>query len=162
MSIETLEIITLVAGATLVAGGTIGYITGLIGSALGFTAFLPIVLGSAIIASAALSSTLIFWSLYTLYQAGHEELLELWNLSYISGIAIGVGLAASVNTVSLGGLSATGIGIIVGISTPLLAGIAGECIKFTAKKVNNYIIQPIVEKVRGCIHSETVELANIS
>ncbi|MDR2978210.1 MAG: hypothetical protein LBU56_02135 [Rickettsiales bacterium] len=102
MSIETL------ARVTLAVGGTIGCITGLIGSALGFTAFLPIVLGSAIIASAALSSTLIFWLLFTLYQAGHEELLGLWNLSHISGIAIGVGLAAAVNTVSLGVMSTTG------------------------------------------------------
>jgi hypothetical protein len=57
MSIETLEVITFFAGVTLAVGGTIGCITGLIGSAktmLGFTAFLPIVLGSAIIVSAAL------------------------------------------------------------------------------------------------------------
>jgi hypothetical protein len=63
---------------------------------------------------------LIFWLLsFTLYKAGHKELLGSWSLSHISSIAIGVGLAASVNTVSLGVVSTTGIGIIIGIVIPI-------------------------------------------
>ncbi|WCR58514.1 hypothetical protein [Wolbachia endosymbiont of Ctenocephalides felis wCfeJ] len=152
MSRETLEVITFFAGVTLAVGGTIGCITGLIGSALGFTAFLPIVLGSAIIASAALSSTLIFWLLFTLYQAGHEELLGSWSLSHISSIAIGVGLAASVNTVSLGAMSTIGIGIIIGIGIPLLACVAGEFIKATVEVVKEHFSSQ--EKNDNCTTSD--------
>ncbi|MDR1139577.1 MAG: hypothetical protein LBJ80_03820 [Rickettsiales bacterium] len=153
MSTETLEVITFFAGVTLAVGGTIGCITGLIGSALGFTAFLPIVLGSAIIASAALSSTLIFWFLsFTLYKSDQKGPVWSWSLSHISSIAIGVGLAASVNTVSLGVVSTTGIGIIIGISIPLLACIAGEFIKATVEVVKERLSSQ--EKNDNCTTSD--------
>ncbi|MFP3027853.1 MAG: hypothetical protein ACEY3L_16995 [Wolbachia sp.] len=133
-------------------GATIGALTGL---GLSFTALSPLVMGGIVAAIPAL----LYFALCTGKRLSQSQFSYAHACLFVASAAIGVSLAAAATAISpsimLGmGSAALAGALIVPIS--LIAGlIATACIiEPIAKKVNEYIISPIVGK---CFSSKEEE-----
>lgn len=130
---------------------SIGALTGL---ALSFTALSPLVMGGIV---AAVPITLCF-VLCMLNEGVSKEQLFLSICFSAASAAIGVGLAAATIAIfpgaTLGIGSAALAGAVIGVIAPIAAFCATAATKFAAEKVSEYIISPIVEKVKSCFSSK--------
>ncbi|MFP3023019.1 MAG: hypothetical protein ACEY3K_08960 [Wolbachia sp.] len=144
-------------------GATIGALAGL---GLSFTALSPLIIGGIVgsIAPALFTALLAGNMLYQSCKGNYIEdkgLFVFCGVTTLASAAIRVGLAAAAMTifpgVTLGmGSAALAGAIIVGIA-PVAAICAIVATVFAAKKVNDYIISPIVEKVGKCFSSKEEE-----
>ncbi|MDR0773609.1 MAG: hypothetical protein LBE46_04850 [Wolbachia pipientis] len=130
-------------------GVTIGQFVGCI---LGFTSLSPFAVCSI---AAVVSTTVLYCLMYLLCsffkifdKSASQKQSDFWFFSaeYIFDIVIGIGLGVAANAipgVTLDIELAAALGGLIGVAAPILA-----------EKVNHYIIEPIVEKVKGCFSSK--------
>ncbi|MDR0288469.1 MAG: hypothetical protein LBH78_00175 [Rickettsiales bacterium] len=138
-----------------VAGAIIGALTGL---GLSFTALSPLVIGGVV----AVVPAILFYA-YSIYNSIREETFskeDLFTYAWLcaASAAIGVGLAAAVTATfpgaMLGAGSAALTGAVIG-AAPIAGALAtAYIIEPIAKKVNEYILSPMIEKVKGCFSSQ--------
>jgi len=123
-----------------VAGAIIGALTGL---GLSFTALSPLVIGGVV----AVVPAILFYA-YSVYNSIREETFskeDLFTYAWLcaASAAIGVGLAAALT------------GAVIGAIAPIAGALATMyIIEPIAKKVNEYILSPMIEKVKGCFSSQ--------
>uniref|UniRef100_A0AAU7YQ83 Uncharacterized protein n=1 Tax=Wolbachia endosymbiont of Oeneis ivallda TaxID=3171168 RepID=A0AAU7YQ83_9RICK len=136
--------------------GVVASIGALTGLGLSFTALSPLVMGGIIAAVPAL----LDFAICT------DDKLSQFEFSYahacthaclfVASAAIGVGLAAATMAIFPGATLGMGSAALAGA---LIAVIAGFFVTFgviqpIAEKVSEYIISPIVEKVKSCFSSK--------
>ncbi|MBR9983160.1 MAG: hypothetical protein MUP48_00405 [Wolbachia endosymbiont of Homalodisca vitripennis] len=125
----------------------------LAGLGLSFTTLSPLVMGG-IVASvpAALFSIIIY------NQNFSKKNFFIGACLCAASFATGVGLAAATMAIfpgaTLGIGSAALAGAVIGVIAPIAAFCATAATKFAAEKVSEYIISPIVEKVKSCFSSK--------
>lgn len=141
-----------------VAGTVIGT---LIGLGLSFTALSPLVIGRII----AVVPAILFYA-YSIYNSIREEKFskeDLFAYAWLcaASAAIGVGLAAAAifPGAMLGVGSAALTGAVIGAIAPIAGLLATKhIIAPIAEKVNEYILSPMIEKVKGCFSSKEKEV----
>lgn len=139
-----------------VAGAIIGALTGL---GLSFTALSPLTIGGIV----AVVPAVLFYA-YSIYNSTREGIFskeDLFKYAWLcaASAAIGVGLAAATTAIfpgaMLGAGSAALTGAVIGAIAPIAGALATKCIiEPIAKKVNEYILSPMIEKVKGCFSSQ--------
>lgn len=148
------------AGILMGMNITIGVLVGLGPS---FAVLSPPIIGGIIAAvSTILSIAHLIYCDYKEDKVNRECIFPTFCLGATS-IAIGIGLGAAINAIFPGVMlnigSAALAGAVIGAIAPI-AGflIAGSIVIPAAKKVNEYIIEPIVERVKGCFSSKEAEV----
>ena len=126
---------------------------------LSFTALSLLTIGGVV----AVVPAMLFY-VYSIYDSIREETLSKENLFIYAWLcaasaAIGVGLAAAATATfpgaMLGAGSAALTGAVIGAIAPIAGFFATEhIIAPIAKKVNEYILSPMIEKVKGCFSSQ--------
>ncbi|MHC3898284.1 UNVERIFIED_CONTAM: hypothetical protein LBW93_05260 [Wolbachia endosymbiont of Nasonia longicornis] len=133
-------------------GASIGALTGL---GLSFTALSPLVMGGIIAAVPAL----LHFAICTDDKLSQSEFPYAHACLFVASAAIGVGLAAAAMAIFPGAMLGMGSAVLAGALIAPISVIAGliatACIiEPIAKKVNKYIISPIVGK---CFSSKEEE-----
>lgn len=137
-----------------VAGAIIG---ALIGFGLSFTALSPLVIGGVVAVVPAIS--FYAYSIYNSTREGTFSKEDLFTYAWLcaASAAIGVGLAAAAifpgAMLGMGPVALTGA--VIGAIAPIAGFLATEhVIAPIAGKVNEYILSPMIEKVKGCFSSQ--------
>ncbi|MGL9762799.1 MAG: hypothetical protein ACR5LB_11970 [Wolbachia sp.] len=141
---------------TVGLGAVLGGLTGL---GLSFTALSPLVIGGIVPAVPAI--LLVVLCVYYDVSKGKSCKEDLFTYACLcgAGAAIGVGLAADVTAIfpgaMLGARSATLTGAVIGAIAPIAGILAIEyIIAPIAEKVNEYILSPMIKKMKGCFSSQ--------
>ncbi|MDG7057462.1 MAG: hypothetical protein LKM43_04960 [Wolbachia endosymbiont of Penenirmus auritus] len=135
------------------AGAVIGT---LIGLGLSFTALSPLVIGGVI----AVVPAILFYA-YSIYNSIEDLFAYAWLCA--ASAAIGVGLAAVATAISPGAMLGVGYAALTGAVIGAIAPIAGflatkHIIAPIAEKASEYILSPMIEKVKGCFSSKEKEV----
>ncbi|MEY2393627.1 hypothetical protein [Wolbachia endosymbiont of Tettigetta isshikii] len=140
---------------------------GLTGLGLSFTALSPLVIGGIVASVPAI--LFVASGLYCGVREGKLRKEDLAACICIAGVltltfaAIGVGLAAAATAIfpcaMLGAGSAALTGAVIGAIAPIGGFFAAAyIIAPIAEKVNEYILSPMMEKVKGCFSSKEKEV----
>ncbi|OAM03491.1 hypothetical protein [Wolbachia endosymbiont of Dactylopius coccus] len=141
-------------------GGLTGCTVGLVCYALSVP-LSPLIIGSittvvsAILASA--SFILVAFMLGGQSSNPKRDSIVLFSQLFFPQVVIGIGLSAAIKAVpgiTLDINSAANLGVIIGFATPILGILAMVYAPRIAEKVNHYIIEPVIEKVKECFSSK--------